>query len=275
MDNQINNKLNILSLNVRLLTAAFGLIKISKNNGHRAQLIRNEILKFNNVDVIMLQEAFNTTIVEREIFNHIKHIYPYKYIDQRTPAFIFGVNSGLVIFSKYPIIDKTIYTYKMWTGDELFAKKSIMGVKIEIPLQNTLHTAYVFNTHLQAGASDNIFINSLSRFFDRSYKGINVVTDKLSTNQIRLMELYESQEVINNFVNKHENNQNKQNIYYGGDFNINYYDNTTFYNPLEKNDIKVNEMIETIFPRSLTFDENKTESFSTVYSSKKIIDYIV
>lgn len=253
-------EIKILSLNVAFVRAFFGLISFKENIDQRMNIIVDTILKYpidQQPDIILLQEIF---VHADKIARKLKNIYPHSYLDTSGGAFIVGVNSGLAIYSKYPIIDKVKHTYENAIGDSMLAKKGIMGVRIKIDQDTKL---CIFNTHLQAGQNDNIFIKLMERIF-HSYDRT------LSTNQIRFLQLYDASNIIKKFAKG-------DNVFFAGDFNINAADDTIFPHPLHqvnKMNIIVNQMINLIFPESDTFDPDRSPEKYSVYDGKRI-DYIL
>lgn len=95
-------------------------------------------------DIIALQGVFDKR-AEKIIIKKLQSKYPYALTDQRLPPFIVGVRSGLLILSKYAIEKASIYEYKVFSGLDTFAAKSVMCAKISYGIRDF----YVFNTHLQ------------------------------------------------------------------------------------------------------------------------------
>jgi exonuclease III len=243
--------MKILSLNTALLSILGGLIDIHKNPAGRAKLIVDKILKMADMpDVICFQEAFDQ---ESKIIlkNGLKLYYKHIFSDTRNGKFLVGVNSGLMIFSKYPIIDKTIKTYSLASGDSFLSKKSIMGVRLNVEGENIC----VFNSHYQAGSSD-------SKWY---FKLVNLFATDFNTNQIRLTQLREAHTEITKFSNGNPS-------VFVGDFNINAFDDTEFIDPKTQNKIVVNKMIESVFPNSETFNPEINNIIFSIYENKRI-DY--
>jgi endonuclease/exonuclease/phosphatase family metal-dependent hydrolase len=242
--------MRILSLNTSLLSFCFSEYDYKPNLKKRAQTIASKILAMNtSCDVLCFQEAFDAP--SKEILtNTLKPLYPYIYSDVRSGAFLVGVNSGLMIFSKYKIIDRFIKTYKYATGDSFLSKKSIMGVCLQVENE----TVCVFNTHMQAGGNTKWYLRLLEPF-----------TPNLSTNQIRMTQLDEAKKAIFTFI------RGKKSVFMG-DFNINAYSNTQFINPITNQPIEVSKMIQSVFPNSDTFDPEINHIIYSIYENKKI-DY--
>jgi endonuclease/exonuclease/phosphatase family metal-dependent hydrolase len=115
-------------------------------------------------DVVVLQEAWDIDC-RKAFYKEIKDVYPYAIEDDyQSVLALVGLDvmlgSGLAIYSKYPfqpmltrnkkVQNFFLETFKDYRGDECFAHKGFLGIKIVkdgVPV-------YVINTHLQAGASD-------------------------------------------------------------------------------------------------------------------------
>lgn len=186
----------VLTLNTGLMSVFFGTISIGlKNNKERAKLL-GETIKDMGVlqpDVIAFQEAFDRKRLLSEFYGQLKNIYPYTYFDSRLAAYLGGVDSGLAIFSKYPITKKMIKDYDCWAGVEALARKGIMGVKINVdgcPF-------YLFNTHLQAGVDRQWYIRAFG-LRPRSCEGKS--PGKLSSSEIVQIELRQAKREIEKFV---------------------------------------------------------------------------
>ncbi len=255
--------IKILSLNVFFVACCFGLYNISPNISDRSKLISSAILNLDDKpDIIVLQETFDYRIVRNNIYNKIKDIYPYFYIDDRCGRFWLGVNSGLSIFSRYPIKDKIIYDYKFKSGDSLLSRKGIMGIKVDVQGQ----IISIFNTHMQAGNKDTFIFRLLSSITKHNVDEIDM--RKLNTKQIRHMQLLEAKSIIDKF--------GEGMIIYAGDFNINAYDNKTYKNPLNPDmEISAFNSISTVFPNSETYDPLVNGVTSSIYNDEKRIDYIL
>ena len=244
--------MKILTLNTSMLSFLFGFINYKPNIISRSKQICSKILDMDtNIDILCFQELFSSDA--KDIFkSKLLKTYPYYYEDTRTPAFLVGVNSGLMIFSKYKIHTKKIHTYYYKTGDSTFSLKSIMGVEI---LYNDKYIN-VFTTHLQAGGNKKWYLKWLDLFND------------MTTNQIRFEQLYTSRDFIKRFTDKLNPS------IYVGDFNINAYDKTSVKDPITKYSIPVNTMINYIFPQSDTFNIT-INGIKYSNDDEKRIDYIL
>ena len=92
--------------------------------------------------IILLQECFDET------FESLEGYFPDYHICRGTLKGINIMNSGLVILSKFPIIDVQFYLYKQSNPltFDVFSEKGILTAQIEINNKKI----YVMNTHLQS-----------------------------------------------------------------------------------------------------------------------------
>ena len=136
--------LRVLSLNVEMFSWKFNL----DNSATRSDSIIRKILE-DDYDIVCLQQLFDRNA--RDKFIKLLNIrYPYLNIDENYGSYLVGSNSGLSIFSKFPINEKYQHSFSNYGGSDHLSKKGIMGIQItfqEKPL-------YIYNTHLQSGSSD-------------------------------------------------------------------------------------------------------------------------
>jgi endonuclease/exonuclease/phosphatase family metal-dependent hydrolase len=92
--------------------------------------------------IILLQECFDET------FESLEGYFPDYHICRGALKGINIMNSGLVILSKFPIIDVQFYLYKQSNPltFDIFSEKGILSAQIEINNRKI----YVMNTHLQS-----------------------------------------------------------------------------------------------------------------------------
>lgn len=97
---------------------------------------------FKHYSIILLQECFDET------FESLEGYFPDYHICRGTLKGINIMNSGLVILSKYPIVDVQFYLYKQSNPltFDIFSEKGILSAQIEINGKNI----YIINTHLQS-----------------------------------------------------------------------------------------------------------------------------
>lgn len=97
-------------------------------------------------DVIVLQEVFHKRARKR-LLQKLDSCYEYH--TSMGPKSFFGVTSGVMIFSKYPIIEEKFVSYSKSKGADGLAKKGVVLAKIRCGK----HDVHIAGTHLQAGAS--------------------------------------------------------------------------------------------------------------------------
>ncbi len=134
-------------------------------------------------DVVLLCEAWT-----REAKNVFLKTYPYQYTDNGVCGKIFG--TGLMILSKYPILNPSYEIYDHSADTDWFSGKGIMHFQI---LFNSKQVDF-FLTHMQATYKDNSEGSQVAR-------------------------LYQSLQ-LSKFVNKKLANNNSQNVFLLGDFNL-------------------------------------------------------
>ena len=158
-------------------------------------------------DIICFQEVFTT-------FNDRKHrmiregakVGLKYYLSAKPPSFFskYISDSGLLILSRYEIVENDLYDYYLNVSGDCVSKKGILYAKIKI---NDRYL-FLFNTHLQ------------SSYFDESQSNIN------STVQLRTCQ---SEELINFVYNKllliPKEEVKKGCVLIVGDFNIDYHNN--------------------------------------------------
>lgn len=115
---------------------------IRNNQESRAKAI-GSVLKNEDIDVIVFQEAFNGRAY-RIIREEIKNQFPYQFGPGKGGLFQF--NSGIWIVSKHPIIRNDTKKYKVRAHADRLAKKSAVFVEIEKNKQRF----QIIGTHLQS-----------------------------------------------------------------------------------------------------------------------------
>ena len=160
-----------------------------------------------NFDILCFQELFTT-------FNDRKHkmiregakVGLKYYLSTKAPSFFskYITDSGLLILSRYEIVENDTYNYYINISGDAPSSKGILYAKIKI---NDKYL-FLFNTHTQAS------------YYDESSKNIN------STIQVRTAQ---TEELINYVYNKLLNipkeQVNKGCVLIVGDFNIDAHDN--------------------------------------------------
>ena len=152
-----------------------------------------EYLKNSGADVLVLQEVFHNR-ARRELKRSLKSIYPYQ--TKKGPVTWLGIPSGVVFFSKMPIIKERIISFSFSKGSDRLAKKGAILVTFEKNGQKI----NILGTHLQAGS-------------------------ELSTKKIRAAQINEITEVVQDL-------DSSSILIYAGDFNIKK--NSTMFGSLTK-----------------------------------------
>lgn len=146
-------------------------------------------------DIVCIQELFRRKS-QVIVYKSLKEELPYFYIDTDCGKWAIGVNSGLAIFSKFPLLNKELKMYNVYRGVENFAKKSLMHVTAKINKDTSVE---VFTTHLQTGIGAEPCI---CKIFDKN---------SYSSNQIKKMQV---QDIVD-WSKKYSQNP----ILLAGDFN--------------------------------------------------------
>jgi len=182
-------------------------IKTNKSDYKDARL-NDFYQQLENYDIICFQELF-TTLNDRKhrmIQEGSRQGLKY-YLAAKVPSFFsrYLIDSGLLILSRYPIIEHDFYEYYMNISGDSPSNKGVLYAKIEIKKHLFL---FLFNTHLQ------------SSYFDDKPENIN------ATIQIRTKQ---TEELINFIYNKilaiPEKEIQNGKIILCGDFNIDAHDN--------------------------------------------------
>ena len=118
---------------------------LSDGQMDRVSSIGNYLI-YSGADVIVLQEVFHRRARKR-LLQELDDRYEYH--TSLGPTSFFGVSSGVIIFSKHPIIEEKFVSYSKSKGADGLAKKGAVLAKIRFGKQDV----HIVGTHLQAGAS--------------------------------------------------------------------------------------------------------------------------
>ena len=178
------------------------------NNGsdYKNERLKDFLEFLPDFDIICFQEVFTT-------FNDRKHrmiregakVGLKYYVTGKPPSFLsmYATDSGLLILSRYEIIENDYYDYFLNISGDCFSKKGILYAKIKIDDRYL----FLFNTHLQ------------SSYYDESQSNINC-TIQVRTGQ--------TEELINFVYNKlltiPKDQVKKGCVLIVGDFNIDAHD---------------------------------------------------
>jgi len=163
-------------------------------NERLREFMKSELEKF---DIICLQEMFNLGNYRQQLLlaTAREKGFPY-YSKSVNPHWLSGkfIDAGLVILSKYPILETDGMIYCAGNQIDSWAAKQVIYAKIQISPTFFIH---VFTTHMQASYFDN-------------HESINVINDKARASQVQ---------EIADFVQKKTLNSPYPTII-AGDFNI-------------------------------------------------------
>lgn len=201
--------MNIVTFNIACIPKYVNLLDNEKKRLHHIK----KLLKKLNPDIILLQEVFSNysrdvlkTFFKKNNYNIILSPNTYLYL-----------NGGLLIASKYKIINSDYYTYKNYFGEDSLSYKGILYAQIKINHK----IINIFNTHT----------NNTEPIFTVMYN-LNILHEQ---------QLNEFINYVYFIKNKNDkiNNDMEDNISYilGGDFNLNKDCDLykKFLNKLEKN----------------------------------------
>ena len=251
----------------------------TNGNDYKDSRLSDFVQKLPDFDIICFQELF-TTLNDRKhkmIREGAKVGLKY-YLMSKVPSFFseYLVDSGLLILSRYEIVESDTYEYFLNISGDAVSNKGILYAKIKI----NDRFLFLFNTHLQAS------------YFDDSQKNIDC------TIQVRTKQ---SEELINFVYNKLLSIPRDE-IKYGcviiaGDFNIDAHDNKfarqkykiPMYNNTEYNILKLKlnklgtaiDLMEKKYGEHIyTFGNNEKEEYDHTLTSKadmnikQTLDYI-
>lgn len=157
-----NNKSNLTDERIRLLTYNFFCrpppINTNKDD-YKDSRLKDFIDQLKNFDIICFQELFTTLndrkhrMIREGATQGLKY-----YLAPKVPSFFskYLVDSGLLILSRYPIIEHDFYEYFLNVSGDATTNKGVLFAKIEIKKNKFL---FLFNTHLQASYFDDTQAN--------------------------------------------------------------------------------------------------------------------
>jgi endonuclease/exonuclease/phosphatase family metal-dependent hydrolase len=168
-------EMTILSWNVAL----FKFMHVTTHKAHnmlpnvpRAHALAQFIhANYADTSVLALQEVFDTRTVGI-LLKELGVTFPY-HVKPHKKAWR-SMNSGLMLFSKLPILDYDIHTFKNFSGDEMWASKGFVSACVQPP---NAAPVVLYNTHLQAGLGTT---GALARVFGKKYhvNQTGIVRDK-------------------------------------------------------------------------------------------------
>jgi endonuclease/exonuclease/phosphatase family metal-dependent hydrolase len=138
-------------------------------NERLAEFLKSELAKY---DIVCLQEMFNLANYRQQLLlkTAFEKGFPY-YAKSVDPHWTSGkfIDAGLVILSKYPILETDGMIYIAGNQIDSWAAKQVIYAKIQISPTFFLH---VFTTHMQASYYDN-------------HESINVINDRARASQVQ------------------------------------------------------------------------------------------
>ena len=279
---QPNSEKVILRNSIRLLTYNFFCRPppVNSNDGDYKDARLNDFLEqLQNFDIICFQELF-TTLNDRKhkMIREGAKVGLRFYASPRVPSFFskYLTDSGLLILSRYPILENEFYEYFINVSGDAPSNKGVLYAKIKIN-DNFL---FLFNTHLQ------------STYYDESQKKIDCTIQVRTTQTEELINF-----VFNKLIALPKEEINNGCIIIAGDFNIDAHDNkfakTKYkipnYNISEYNLLKLKfqklgtaiDLMEKKYNEHLyTYGDNEKEEYDHTLTSKiernmkQTLDYI-
>ena len=140
IENPPQKNLKILSWNIYMLPR---LVAAHSGKKERAQAI-GEIFRDSDYDILFFQEAFHP-MARKKILNQLKKKFPYQAGPANRKAFSLKTNSGLWVFSRYPILKSKAIVYRTRYGIDALSRKGALLVEIDVNGQRI----QVAGTHLQ------------------------------------------------------------------------------------------------------------------------------
>ena len=141
--------ISFMTWNVEMLPGVFSSF-IHHKPVIRARIIPAHLLK-DAPDVIVLQEAFDIKAV-RILKRKLKSTYPYICGPANRKAISFKINSGVMIFSKWPLHEIETIRFKECAGDDCYARKGALLTELDINGKKL----QLLGTHVQAGGTAEI-----------------------------------------------------------------------------------------------------------------------
>ncbi|KAF9969366.1 hypothetical protein BGZ73_008297 [Actinomortierella ambigua] len=185
----VEKNLSVLSYNVYFLNEMFS----NWGQRTRAQLIADAPFMKNH-DIVLLQECFDYDPKEI-LVNGLKTQYPFYTSvlgqsksgwDSSTGSYSYAVpnNGGVMIMSKWPILEKHQHVYKNGCGPDYWCNKGFVYVKLNV----SGSTVHVFGTHAQSTDSSCWFATPENTRSSQFAELRNYIKDKnIPANELVLM----------------------------------------------------------------------------------------
>ena len=157
-----------------------------------------KLIDKSNPSIVCLQEVFTKEL--KKYINENLHKLKYNVIISNNPSNIIHVNGGLLIASKYRILNIDSIKFKNKYGEDYFSDKGVLKIKVNIE-GNIID---IYNTHLNA---DPIIGNDGNKTRLKQYQEFFEFIDKSVDNIIICGDFNENNKSIN--YNKFINELNK------------------------------------------------------------------
>lgn len=149
-------RVSILSWNIYMLPGFLGTGKLQ-----RSEALGN-VLSASEYDVIVFQEAFYAP-ARRKIRNLLKAQYPFEAGPANAKRFSLRTNSGLWIFSKFPIVHQQEIMFETRYGVDALSRKGALLVELDVRGQRM----QVIATHLQNAGQATLRQSQCEELFQR------------------------------------------------------------------------------------------------------------
>ena len=150
-------KIKILSWNIYMLPH---FVAASSNKKERAEAI-GKALGLSDYDVVFFQEAFHP-LARRRILAQMQKSFPYSSGPANRKQVSLKTNSGLWVFSKYPIVASRAIRFKTRYGVDALSRKGALLVELEVHGERI----QVAGTHLQNCGPKKLKQLQCIEFFD-------------------------------------------------------------------------------------------------------------
>ncbi len=181
--------ISILTYNVFMRPQAL----FRNDQENRSEKICNKILS-ENFDIILFQECFESKSINIFI-DKLNVIYPYIILPNKTTFF----NSGLMILSKYPVMDIMYYNFTNLCGADKLASKGYTKFNIMV---DSLITS-VMTLHQQAGNTKKRSLIRKSNLDIISKNGADIIGGDFNTEGIEVAGItnhFKEYNVIDNLI---------------------------------------------------------------------------
>ncbi len=144
-------ELSVLTYNTELLPRLFSPFTkfLRLKQGKRARWIIEYLRDETDYDVVILQEVFAKPLC-RKIKKALLEKYPYQVVPKTKRGKIFKGTNGLLLLSKYPIVDQEVIFFEESVGFDGLSTKGAVWAEIV----KDVHTFQFLGTHMQSQHSD-------------------------------------------------------------------------------------------------------------------------